>query len=179
MQRGLPKYVLDPALQCGPVATSDQSVPGTHKRVRKRTRVEMSDPLTVGERVADSAAGVIGSWRFIIIQTILVVIWVILNVIAWDFRWDIYPFVLLNLMFSVQAAYTGPILLLASNRQSTKDRAMAQRDDEELGVIYKLQHEQMQILNLLQDAQEKHSQILEMVRQQNDALRNSQPKSSA
>ena len=82
-------------------------------------------------------------------------------------------------MFSVQAAYTGPILLLASNRQSTKDRAMAQRDDEELGVIYKLQHEQMQILSLLQEAQQKHSQILDVVRQQNDALTNSQPRSSA
>ena len=159
------------------MATTDKGLTGTQKRVRERSRVEMSEPLTVGERVADSAAGVIGSWRFIIIQTILVVIWVILNVIAWDFRWDVYPFVLLNLMFSVQAAYTGPILLLASNRQATKDRAMAQRDDEELGVIYKLQHEQMQILNLLQDAQEKHSQILEMVRRQNDARGTSQPRS--
>jgi uncharacterized membrane protein len=65
---------------------------------------------------------------------------------------------LLNLMFSVQAAYTGPILLLASNRQAARDRAMAQRDDEELGVIYGLQHEQMQILSLLREAQERHTE---------------------
>jgi len=67
-------------------------------------------------------------------------------------------------MFSVQAAYTGPILLLASNRQTTIDRAMAQRDDEELGVINKLQQEQMEILSLLKDAQDKHTEILEVLR---------------
>jgi uncharacterized membrane protein len=70
-------------------------------------------------------------------------------------------------MFSVQAAYTGPILLLASNRQSSKDRAMAWRDDEELGVIYRLQKEQMEILSLLNDAREKHTEILEMLRHSN------------
>ena len=79
-------------------------------------------------------------------------------------HFDPFPYVLLNLMFSVQAAYTGPILLLASNRQATKDRAMAWRDDEELGVIFKLQHEQMEILNLVKDAQEKHTEILELLR---------------
>ena len=59
----------------------------------------------------------------------------------------------------------GPILLLAGNRQATKDRAIAQRDDEELGVIYRLQHEQMEILSLVKDAQAKHTEILEMLRQ--------------
>src|SRR5437879_10432656 len=120
------------------------------------SRVEMSEPLTAGERIADNAARVVGSWRFIIIQTILVAIWIAFNV--WELglgHYDPFPFVLLNLMFSVQAAYTGPILLLASNRQSTKDRAMALRDDEELGVIFKLQHEQMEILNMVSDAQGK------------------------
>lgn len=127
----------------------------------------MSEPGTLAERIADSAAAVIGSWRFIIIQSILVLIWVVLNVLAWDFKWDPYPFILLNLMFSVQAAYTGPILLLASNRQAARDRAMAWRDDEELGVIYKLQHEQMDILRMLKDAQEKDTEILELLRHQN------------
>src|SRR5439155_18356247 len=127
----------------------------------------MNEPVTLGERIADAAAGVVGSWRFIIIQSILVALWIAFNV--WELgvgHFDIFPFVLLNLMFSVQAAYTGPILLLASNRQATKDRAIAWRDDEELGVIFKLQHEQMQILSLLQDAQDKHTQILEMLRSQ-------------
>jgi len=125
----------------------------------------MNEPVTVGERIADAAAGVVGSWRFIIIQSILVALWIAFNV--WELgvgHFDPFPYVLLNLMFSVQAAYTGPILLLASNRQATKDRAMAWRDDEELGVIFKLQHEQMEILNLVTDAQEKHTEILELLR---------------
>ena len=158
------------------VAAASNTMPGTHKRAQRRTRVEMADPQTLGERIADSAAALVGSWRFIIIQTILVVLWVILNIIAWDFKWDPYPFILLNLMFSVQAAYTGPILLLASNRQAAKDRAMAWRDDEELGIIYKLQHEQMEILKLVQDAQEKHTEILEMLRNGHDGAHRVGPK---
>jgi uncharacterized membrane protein len=89
--------------------------------------------------------------------------------------WDPYPFILLNLMFSVQAAYTGPILLLASNRQAAKDRAIAWRDDEGLGVIYKLQQEQMQILTLARDGQRKHTEILEMLRWAENSTRTSTP----
>jgi len=147
------------------VGVTNQKVSFARTRKHVRTRVQMSEPLTLGERVADSAAGVVGSWRFIIIQTILVAIWISFN--AWELglgHFDPFPFVLLNLMFSVQAAYTGPILLLASNRQAATDRAMASRDDEELGVIFKLQHEQMEILTLLQDSQEKHTEILELLR---------------
>src|SRR5438105_908309 len=148
------------------VSVTDQKDSFAKTRKRARTRVQMSEPLTLGERVADSAARVVGSWRFIIIQSILVAIWVAFNL--WELglgHFDPFPFVLLNLMFSVQAAYTGPILLLASNRQATKDRAMAQRDDQELGVIFRLQHEQMEILRLVTDGQEKHTQILEMLRE--------------
>jgi len=134
--------------------------------VEAPSRVEMNEPLTFGERVADNAARVVGSWRFIIIQTILVVIWIAFNVFELGLgHFDLYPFVLLNLMFSVQAAYTGPILLLANNRQASKDRAIAWRDDEELGVIYRLQHEQMEILALLKDGNLKHTEILELLRQ--------------
>src|SRR5437763_7023171 len=147
------------------VGVTNQKVSFARTRKHVRTRVQMSEPLTLGERVADSAAGVVGSWRFIIIQSILVAIWVGFNVWELGFgHFDPFPFVLLNLMFSVQAAYTGPILLLASNRQAATDRAMASRDDEELGVIFKLQHEQMQILTLLQDSKEKHTEILELLR---------------
>ncbi len=149
------------------MSTTDQM--GTDLQPPRGTpsRVEMSEPLNAGERIADNAARVVGSWRFIIIQTILVAIWIAFNV--WELglgHYDPFPFVLLNLMFSVQAAYTGPILLLANNRQSTKDRALAQRDDEELGVIFRLQHEQMEILSLLRDSQARQAEILETVRHQ-------------
>ena len=128
------------------------------------SRVEAHEARTIGERIADSASAAIGSWRFIIIQTVLVIIWVAVNLAGVAFQWDPYPFILLNLMFSVQAAYTGPILLLASNRQSAKDRAMAERDDEELGVILDLQRDQMDVLALLRKAQDSHSEILELLR---------------
>src|SRR5436853_7339612 len=149
------------------VAATHPKLSSAKPHKRGRSRVEMNEPLTRGERIADAAAGVVGSWRFIIIQSILVVIWIAVNV--WELgigHFDIFPFVLLNLMFSVQAAYTGPILLLASNRQATKDRASAWRDDEEQCVLFTLQHEQLQILSLLQDYQDKHREILEMLRRQ-------------
>jgi uncharacterized membrane protein len=81
------------------------------------------DQATLGERLADRIASGIGSWTFLIVQTILVLLWVVVNLLGiFAFRWDPYPFILLNLMFSVQAAYTGPVLLLAGNRQAQKDR---------------------------------------------------------
>jgi uncharacterized membrane protein len=80
------------------------------------------DEATFGEALADTIATGIGSWRFLIIQTIAVVCWVVFNVIGLISHWDPFPFILLNLLFSVQAAYTGPVLLLAGNRQAQKDR---------------------------------------------------------
>ena len=71
-----------------------------------------------------------GSWPFIIGQTIIVAVWVVLNVTAWVKRWDPYPFILLNLMFSVQAAYAAPILMMSQNRQAERDRYQAQADYE-------------------------------------------------
>jgi uncharacterized membrane protein len=69
-----------------------------------------------------------GSWRFIIIQTIIVVIWMVLNVVAFTNHWDVYPFILLNLLFSTQAAYAAPIIMMSQNRQSERDRVQAQAD---------------------------------------------------
>jgi uncharacterized membrane protein len=80
------------------------------------------DEATFGERLADRIATGIGSWRFLIVQTILVSMWVTANIWLLKHPFDPYPLILLNLLFSVQAAYTGPVLLLAGNRQSQKDR---------------------------------------------------------
>ena len=88
----------------------------------------LHEQRTRGERLADSIASHIGSWRFLIIQTIAVLIWIALNVVAVASRWDPYPFVLLNLLFSVQAAYTGPVLLLSQNRSAQRDRLVADLD---------------------------------------------------
>jgi uncharacterized membrane protein len=83
---------------------------------------------TFGQRLADSVANGMGSWRFIIIQTIIVAAWMILNVIAFVRHWDPYPYILLNLLFSTQAAYAAPIIMMAQNRQSERDRAQADSD---------------------------------------------------
>lgn len=81
------------------------------------------DEASHGERLADRIAAGIGSWRFLIIQSVIVAGWVVLNLLAlFRWHWDPYPFILLNLAFSTQAAYTGPVLLLAGNRQAQKDR---------------------------------------------------------
>src|SRR5438067_6873613 len=82
------------------------------------------EQATVGEQLADGIASFIGSWRFLFIQTALVITWVTINSLqaTGKIHIDPYPYILLNLAFSTQAAYTGPVLLLAGNRQSQKDR---------------------------------------------------------
>lgn len=81
-----------------------------------------------GERFADQVAAVMGSWRFIIAQTIIVAIWVAVNLIAYLYHWDPYPFILLNLLFSTQAAYAAPVIMMAQNRQNVRDRIQAHND---------------------------------------------------
>ncbi|MBK8159465.1 MAG: DUF1003 domain-containing protein [Rhodospirillaceae bacterium] len=95
---------------------------------------------TLGQRTADRIAGVVGSWRFIIIQSVLLVVWLILNIFAWTSAWDPYPFILLNLMLSFQAAYTAPILLMSQNRQAEIDR-QTQRNDYEVNLKAELEIE--------------------------------------
>ena len=87
-----------------------------------------SQSLTAGDKIADSVASGMGSWRFIILQTIFVLIWMTLNIIGFIDHWDAYPFILLNLIFSTQAAYAAPIIMMAQNRQSQRDRVQAQED---------------------------------------------------
>jgi uncharacterized membrane protein len=84
--------------------------------------------LTLGQKIADRLAGIMGSWKFIIIQTIFVALWVGLNIVAYTNRWDPYPFILLNLIFSTQAAYAAPIIMMAQNRQNERDRFHAEED---------------------------------------------------
>jgi len=87
--------------------------------------------MTWGQRVADKVADTIGSWPFIIIQTIILTIWIILNsILKPGERWDIYPFILLNLMLSFQAAYSGPVIMMSQNRQAAKDRLAAEIDHD-------------------------------------------------
>lgn len=86
------------------------------------------ETLSFGARLSDQVANGMGSWGFIILQTVLVAIWMALNVVAFVNHWDPYPFILLNLVFSTQAAYAAPIIMMAQNRQSERDRAHAEAD---------------------------------------------------
>src|ERR1035437_3710415 len=97
-------------------------------KTKKNWHEKHVETLSFGSRLADSVANGMGSWRFIIIQTILVVFWMGLNVIGLVKHWDVYPFILLNLLFSTQAAYAAPIIMMAQNRQSERDRIQAQAD---------------------------------------------------
>lgn len=100
------------------------------KSVSKNVNEVLDDKLTLGQKIADSFATLMGSWRFIIVQSIILVFWVTLNVIAWIEHWDPYPFILLNLALSFQAAYAAPIIMMSQNRQAYKDRLSAEIDHE-------------------------------------------------
>jgi uncharacterized membrane protein len=85
-------------------------------------------PTSFGEYFSDRIAAIVGSWRFIMIQSALLALWIVLNAVAWGLHWDPYPFILLNLVLSFQAAFTAPIIMMAQNRQSDIDRHRAQLD---------------------------------------------------
>lgn len=88
------------------------------------------ETMTTGQKIADVLANIMGSWPFIITQTIIILLWVSLNIFAYVNHWDPYPFILLNLLFSTQAAYAAPIIMMSQNRQNERDRAHAQADFE-------------------------------------------------
>ncbi len=88
----------------------------------------LNEQLTFGQRTADSLALLMGSWKFIIIQSIILTFWVILNLVAWFYHWDPYPFILMNLVLSLQAAYAAPIIMMSQNRQDMRDRLEAHND---------------------------------------------------
>ena len=102
------------------------------RQLRRRHRAQSSRrpsvKLTLGQRIADIVASNMGSWRFIIIQSIILTFWIILNVTAWVERWDPYPFILLNLALSFQAAYAAPFIMMSQNRQQDIDRQAAEHD---------------------------------------------------
>ena len=100
------------------------------KRVNRDVNRMHDDSLTVGQRIADGVATTMGSWRFIIIQSVILLVWIVLNVTAAVQQWDPYPFILLNLALSFQAAYAAPIIMMSQNRQEARDRMRAELDLE-------------------------------------------------
>lgn len=106
-----------------------------HKTLLQKLRIKKPARLKIyagskdwGATVSDAVAATIGSWKFIIIQSTLLFLWIAANIFGWVKSWDPYPFILLNLALSFQAAYTAPIIMMSQNRQSLLDRAKAEKD---------------------------------------------------
>jgi len=117
------------------------------------------DEAPLGVRVADDVTGFMGSWRFIIIQTVIVIIWIAGNVYL-VFHFDPYPFILLNLAFSTQAAYAAPLILLAGNRAAHRDRLTLEHTASEAD---KEEQQNLDILGGIQRLEEGNRELLERV----------------
>ncbi|MBV9902979.1 MAG: DUF1003 domain-containing protein, partial [Alphaproteobacteria bacterium] len=111
---------------------SEEQLLNRLRQIRRRHRSDVGvapalDPnkLTMGQKIADAVASNMGSWRFIIIQSTILFFWVVANVTAFIFHWDPYPFILLNLALSFQAAYAAPFIMMSQNRQGDIDRMAA------------------------------------------------------
>ncbi len=113
--------------------------------LRRKLRAETASvlgrhELTLGQRIADTVAATMGSWRFIIIQSLILFVWIVLNITAYVHKWDPYPFILLNLALSFQAAYAAPFIMMSQNRQQDIDRKEA-ADDPRINIKAELEIE--------------------------------------
>jgi uncharacterized membrane protein len=124
------------------------------------------DEATLGEKVADKVSSGIGSWYFLGIQSVLIVIWLGFNIWALTHHWDPYPFILLNLMFTIQAAYTGPVLLLSGNRQAQKDRLRLEHTAE---VSETAEKATLQILEEIERNTEATLKVLEHLKRRRES----------
>ncbi len=139
------------------------------REVRWAKRQPQRPALSLGNRVADAVAATVGSWWFIIIQSILLMIWMGLNITAYVNQWDPYPFILLNLALSFQAAYTAPILMMSQNRQATIDREHAEHDYQ-INIKAELEIELLhQKIDQLRETEVLH--LIEIVRELQTELR--------
>jgi uncharacterized membrane protein len=135
---------------------------------------------TRGERIADRLAAWVGSWGFLVTQSVILLAWIALNISAWINHWDPYPFILLNLALSFQSAYAAPILMISQNRQA---RLSERRNHLDLQINMLAEQENTEILRLLRllcehsgvrldeddngrafEAETKHADILRQIR---------------
>ena len=138
-----------------------------HKPVININQID-AEALTTGQRIADGLASVMGSWSFIIVQSIMLAIWISLNIAAYIHHWDPYPFILLNLALSFQAAYAAPIIMMSQNRQAAKDRLMAEQDyevnckaeDELKSIMSHLEQQDEVMLDILRRMEGQHQVIM-------------------
>lgn len=137
----------------------------TNKTIANLNQLE-DEVLTKNHPWVDNVVRIIGSWKFIVIQTILLCCWAILNIIAFFEHWDPYPFILLNLILSLQAAYTAPVIMMSQNKQAERDRLEAHNDylinlksEQEIReILEKLESQNKMLLRIQQLLLEKNTE---------------------
>ena len=120
------------------------------RQERQKKSPDRESELTRGQKIADQVAATMGSWPFIIIQTTILFVWIMLNVTAYVREWDPYPFILLNLALSFQAAYAAPFIMMSQNRQQDIDRKEAENDyriNIKAELEIELLHEKIELLH--------------------------------
>jgi uncharacterized membrane protein len=138
-----------------------------HPPVRNINLIQ-AETLTTGQRIADRLAMVMGSWTFIIVQSVMLAVWISINVAAYVNHWDPYPFILLNLALSFQAAYAAPIIMMSQNRQAAKDRLMAEQDyvvnikaeEEVKSIMAHLEQQDEVMIDILRRIEAQHQVIM-------------------
>jgi uncharacterized membrane protein len=138
-----------------------------HPRVVNVAQLQELEPDL---KIADRFANVVGSWRFIIIQSIILAAWVAMNVAGYVYNhWDPYPFILLNLVLSFQAAYAAPIIMMSQNRQAVKDRLAAEVDyqinvkaeEEVKAMMQHLEQQDELMIDILRELEKQHQKQVE------------------
>lgn len=143
---------------------------------RHPVNIHMMDEAPLGARIADRVTGFLGSWWFLAIQSIAVGIWLVGNIYI-AFHFDPYPFILLNLAFSMQAAYAAPLILLASNRAAKRDRLTLEHAADEADIAEQ-QNERLlngntEILKQIEELKEQVLRLEKQVLERHDAGRGS------
>ncbi len=146
-----------------------------HRRIHRRTKpapAAQAADMSLGARAADWITARVGSWRFILWQSAMLVAWLSANIFAWVQAWDPYPFILLNLVLSFQAAYTAPIIMMSQNRMGDIDRARAE-DDYNINLKAELEIETLhQKVDLLRETEiARLIMLLEKLETRLDAMR--------
>ncbi len=134
--------------------------------------VKLHDQRTVGQKAADEFTNAFGTWTYIIIQTVVIIIWMAINAVGLIYQWDPYPFILLNLGFSAQASYAAPLILMASNRSAQRDRLTLEHEAQETDAILKIQDVQVE---LLQAIKAETALLKQLVDQTTNASPDAQP----